>query len=776
MFTIERTYEEFLEEPRDRKYLLAHTSREDVVLVYRENGVKTEMKVKNFPWYFCLLREDYEKNLTLMKKFKDTGLALKYCNDGDEGSKYIRVYSRNVNRRVQDEKHQLLRKLDEENIQHYEADLNSAQRLVIDLDLKVEENYRVLYFDIETDDRGKGIEIGRDRIVSIAAINQKGRVMYYTDDDERVILQKFLKLVAKYDLVTGWNSEKFDLPYIKERCKYHDLYFHWGKILHVDMMQKTMEINKRNLKMIKAVRGFSLNAISEYVLGEKKLEHEEGIYEMFENNPDKLKKYNVRDVELLKRIDEALNIINQKAIEHSITGCFLNEYAVSRILDVFVLRKSSKMKNIRFRSKPNRDEIDFNDQSSKYEGGLVLTPLLGIHKNVSHFDFTSLYPSILMTFNISPETHLGEKENHDGAIHTPNGQAFSREKGIIPTIIKDLLDARNEIRYNQMKGLEEGTKEYEKYYFMQYAFKTIANSFYGILGARFTRYYKIETAEAITKSGHYLIKLVKKWMEQKGYVVLYGDTDSVFVKSEEEIKDDEIHEEVGEFLSYHLHKNFKITDSFMDLKVEAHYESMLLVSKKKYVKNENGELHIVGLEARRRETLPLAAKYQVELLENLLLKSYDEKKTVKWLLSLKDYVLNSLSKDEVTLQIKLAKDVDLYDKRKERKDGVVEITESKLAHVKVAKWLKENSIKENGSNSWEKGCYVKYIVTNHKPKIEATSIYNYEDNYDSTYYWNVKVYAILQRILEVVYPEHNWEQYLVEERKRISRRQSKMKL
>jgi hypothetical protein len=170
-----------------------------------------------------------------------------------------------------------------------------------------------------------------------------------------------------------------------------------------------------------------------------------------------------------------------------------------------------------------------------------------------------------------------------------------------------------------------------------------------------------------------------------------------------------------------------------------------------------------GVEARRRETLEFSAKAQIKLFEMLLLEDKSLPEVIEFVNGLKEYVQSSMTKEEVTLQIKLSKDVSLYDKQKKDDFGnVVKVIESKLAHVKVAKWLREQSIKENGMNTWEKGCYVKYIVTKGYGGIEATSIYNYENNYDAVYYWNVKVFALLQRILLVVYPFFDWEQFLIE--------------
>jgi DNA polymerase elongation subunit (family B) len=269
-----------------------------------------------------------------------------------------------------------------------------------------------------------------------------------------------------------------------------------------------------------------------------------------------------------------------------------------------------------------------------------------------------------------------------------------------------------------------------------------------------------------------MLHLVEDWCTAKNIKVIYGDTDSVFVTSEDEIDEHKIHTQINEFIAYYILKYFGITVSHMDLKVEAVYDSFLLVEKKKYVKNEDGHLKIVGLEARKRDTLPFTALKQTEFLQNLLLNSHDKEQVIDWIIDLKKYVLSrEMRREDVMLQIKLSKHVDEYLKKKKDKktketvldeNGDVVYLPSSLAHIKVANWLKENNIRENNSNTWEKGSYVKYIITDGSKKIQATSIHNYEEGqYDPAYYWDVKIYAPIMRILECVWPETNWKDYLV---------------
>jgi len=763
------TYDEWKKEPR-REYVLGYNQQDAVVLVYREGTVKKYLTIRAVPWYFCIKRKDFEKNRDVFYDMQRDGYLTKVTRDYSD--EFVRVYCRNMNKRnVMDPKNTCLRVCKNLNIQTYEADLNSYQRLLIDHHLKIAKHYEVLYFDIETDDRGIGIEIGRDRILSVAAVNQRGRVYYYSEADERKTIKKFFKLAQKYDILVGWNSERFDVPYLRDRARLHHIYFNWREVIQLDLMQKIKELNRRNIELIKKVRGFSLNAISAEFLGEQKVEHTEGIYEMYENNPSKLREYNIQDTVLVKRIDEHAKVIKQKIIEHQITGCFLDEYAISRILDMYLLRHSER--GARFKTRPPWRKDNYDDRESKFTGAVVLEPVRGIHHEVYHFDFTSLYPSIIKTFNISPETwRPGGK-----GIKTPNGQTYSFKQGIIPEIIADLLQARNDIRYGRMKELKKSDPEYEELYFKQYAFKTMANSFYGILGAPFTRYYKTENAESITLSGHYLISLIKRYFEKKGMVVLYGDTDSVFVKGKK-IDPVQFRKKVNAFIAKNLKRKFNVKESHIDLKVEAFYDNVFLQDKKRYVKNENGKLKIVGLEARRRETLALAAKKQVELLEMILLHGYIKDEIIKWLLEFKQQVIHGkLKKEDVTVQVKLSKHADEYDKKVKDDFGeTVEIKPSKLPHIKVAKWLKKNGIKENGMNTWEKGCYVKFVVTGkvRGEGITAVSVHNYDEGtYDPVYYWNVKFYAMLQRVLATRYPKHDWTQYEIDPKKIANRAKRK---
>src|SRR5690242_3133583 len=151
------------------------------------------------------------------------------------------------------------------------------------------------------------------------------------------------------------------------------------------------------------------------------------------------------------------------------------------------------------------------------QGGHVLEPDTGLHRNVWVFDFKSLYPSIIRTFNIDPLTYVAQPAPGENLIVTPGG-AFRREPGILPGLLDELFPRREAAR-------EAGDNVASN------AIKILMNSFYGVLGTSACRFYNPALANSITGTGKEILLWSKRWFEQAGFEVLYGDTDSLFVSS-----------------------------------------------------------------------------------------------------------------------------------------------------------------------------------------------------------------------------------------------------
>ena len=168
------------------------------------------------------------------------------------------------------------------------------------------------------------------------------------------------------------------------------------------------------------------------------------------------------------------------------------------------------------------------NERETFKGGFVQNSIPGLHKNIACMDMKSLYPSIMIGFNASYETIL--ECPTENCLNGNDKYYFRREKGIIPAIIKPLLE-RREIVKKEMKQIEDSnSREFKSKFMEQYTLKTIANSFYGVLGYPSFRLYKREVAEAVTYLSRMTIKEVTKWFNEKNLKVIYGDTDSVFVE------------------------------------------------------------------------------------------------------------------------------------------------------------------------------------------------------------------------------------------------------
>src|SRR5262249_38635579 len=252
-------------------------------------------------------------------------------------------------------------------------------------------------------------------------------------------------------------------------------------------------------------------------------------------------------------------------------------------------------------------------------GGLVLDSRPGLYRNVLVFDFKSLYPSLIRTFNIDPLTHVPAPASSVDVIRTPGGAAFRRdEDGILPALVARLWDERAAAR-----AAGDATESQ--------AIKILMNSLFGVLGSPASRLFSPAVANAITLAGQHVIRLAAQAVERRGYRVIYGDTDSLFVDAGEADESsaattaETLRAEVGDEVAAALAREFGCT-SHLELEFEKVYTRFFLPevrggatgSKKRYAGLVGGRLEIVGLEAVRRDWSGVARRFQRELLELVL--------------------------------------------------------------------------------------------------------------------------------------------------------------
>ena len=317
-----------MKELKDIKIRNAYSDGQDIVLVYRDGGRKKRKVIENFQWYFAVKKSDCINKKKVFDELMEGNVINKIDFDSNFPL-FVKIYATKTDKKNSD--HRIaLTYLHEHNIKTYEGDLNSVRRFLLDNDVTISDEYDVLYFDIETDDSERKIEIGAKRILSCAAVDKEGNTYYFDDDDEKELLQKMWRLFTRYDAIAGWNIDNFDLPYIKGytehyvdsagmvhrnwkngREQYYKIEHPWYKMPTIDMMSRAKKIFKEGA----ALKSFSLNNVANYFLKKGKVKVEGRLIDLYHKDRETFKKYNIQDAMLLKELDEKVGMTDMIGME-----------------------------------------------------------------------------------------------------------------------------------------------------------------------------------------------------------------------------------------------------------------------------------------------------------------------------------------------------------------------------------------------------------------------------------------------------------------------------
>jgi DNA polymerase-2 len=443
------------------------------------------------------------------------------------------------------------------------------------------------------------------------------------------------------DVVTGWNVIDFDLAVLAARCEAHGLAFDAGRILGAATM-KDREPGRRRAEIpgravvdaLRLVRGsgrklddLSLDGVAHAVLGEGKTVALRGEAKLLElerlrrDDPVAFCAYCLRDSELVLRILGSTGLDALTARRAALTGVSL-ELAWTSI-PAFERIYGAALHARRIVPPEKTDAA-----VSGAAGGAVLEA--GLFDHVLVFDFRSLYPSLMRTFHIDPLAHARAVAHpRPDDVVAPNGARFDRRFGILPSIL-DRYAAEREA------ALRTGDET------AAHVYKILQNSFYGVLGASGCRYARTELAGAITSFGQHFLRAARDWFEARGHHVLYGDTDSVFVRSK--LGDDADHDALaalGGALAAELnaHLAARIRDdhgctSHLVLRCDKIYRRFFIPALRgdggpeargrgkgyaglKLEPGGGAAVEVRGMEAVRSDATPLARRFQRELLGRL---------------------------------------------------------------------------------------------------------------------------------------------------------------
>lgn len=762
------------------KVINAWDTEKGIAVVEKVDGKRKISYIDDIQWYFYMLTDDVNTNKELLGRYHRTGLLIKKEMLGE----YTKIIARKDRGDFNIE--QFREECYHQNIPLFEFDLSKASRYLIDNKIEVETNFKVLYFDIETDDSIGNIEIGRDEILCWSACDQEGKTFQKHGDEEK-ILRSFVRLIEQYDILAGWNSEDFDLPYIQLRCEKYGIKYNWRSIIHLDMYQRAFKLYSYDATHIGLIN-FKLKTFASFFLGETKTELDGmKINQLYKENLPLLLEYNLQDSVLLKKLDEKLKITQLMITECELTNSFLDQFYVGKLLDNYILRKA-KEKGIILQSKPSKEQL--NDMREiEVAGGYVKTPNKGFYTNVHICDFKSLYPSIIVGWNIGIDalvhniTHNGqhafkdflgeqtieeksyqewfaflqsEKKRLDPEnkyIQTANNAFFQRSKtSFIAEIVQDFLNFRKEYK-NKLKTLQFDTSEYNTTYANERVFKELANSMFGITCEKASRYFNKFTSEGITMTGQFLNKKSAFIAEQLGLKVIYGDTDSIFVVGVDEF--DEIIDCINYKLTAELNNDFGLINNIVFLEYEKKFSKFLLLEKKKYsgllcMKDgvATNKVYSRGTTDVQKSNTTYGRETYLKVIDLVFGDTLSEQVLLSYIDSVKKKIFaKEIPAEQLVKHIRISKNLDEYK---------VESINKRL----VERLLKEQKITPIVKSSKKVGTRLDYVIIKQNGRNEALLLNELDgNNYDTTYYWVKEIYAPIKRVFKVVYPNVDWDSY-----------------
>jgi DNA polymerase-2 len=506
---------------------------------------------------------------------------------------------------------------------------------------------RVLSFDIETDAKAERLlaislyGLGADEVLIVDASDRPMPERAERCATEAAALETFAARVRSLDpdVLTGWNLIDFDLSVLERIAA------RVGCALELGRDQGAMRIRKAEgyfgsgqasipgrlvLDGIDLLRGafirmddYSLDAVAREVLGEGKAmaaparDRLGEILYNYESDLPAFALYARTDARLALGIAEKLRLVELAFARSQLTGMTPDRVAASIASFDFLYLSELERAHIVAPSVRGGDSRVHVAQ----QGGHVLEPETGLQADVWVFDFKSLYPSIIRTFNIDPVSYAPRPTPDLDLIRTPDG-AFHREPAILPRLLDELFPRRADAK---RRGDDVAA----------HAIKILMNSFYGVLGTSACRFFNPALANSITGMGKHLLLWSKQWFESRGFKVLYGDTDSLFVSSATGDPERASSEAVrlaallnGD-LERHIEARWRV-QSRLELEFEKLYLKLFLPRARHSTRGASkryaglvysaagaGAVEFVGMEVIRRDATPLAKRVQRELYERL---------------------------------------------------------------------------------------------------------------------------------------------------------------
>ncbi len=612
---------------------------------------------------------------------------------------------------------------------------------------------KFLAFDIECDE----FKIGEGEILMISMVSEGfKKVITWKKDrefpeveyvkDEAELLERFAEIIKKIspDFITGYFSDGFDLPYIKSRAEKFKVRLdigldgstikfsrgimttaHVNGIVHIDLLRFIQTAYSQYMSS----ETLSLNEVANEFLGESKKDFEfKHSSKIKADEWEKYFEYNLQDSVLTYKLFEKLwpdmleftKIMQEPIFDVSRNG-------MSKNVEDYIIHNLNKFDEIP-EKRPTYDEIGERRKRGKYEGAFVLEPKAGLYENLSVFDFTSSYGSVIVTYNLSKSTFL-EKPEKDVYSTEISGKKvyFSKTPGFFPKMLEEIIEKRRQYK-GELKNKPDAIKKARSN-----AFKLLANASYGYLGFFGARYYCEEAAAATAAFARQAIKEAIEKTNNAGFSVIYADTDGFAFTLNKNSK-----QKTLDFLK-------KLNDELpgiMELELEDFYKRGLWVTtrtgefgaKKKYALiNEEGKLKIRGFETVRRDWCVLAREVQNNILL-MILKEGNEKKALEYIKEIVKQVKGrKVDLKKMTIRTQMKKPLSEY--------------KAITPHVIAAKRMIEREMPIDA------GSLIEYYIaeTDSKSKLirDKVKLIDEKGEYNIDYYLKHQILPAIENILQV---------------------------
>lgn len=559
---------------------------------------------------------------------------------------------------------------------------------------------------------------------------------------EKILLEQFLVWLQQYDpdILIGWNVVNFDLKFLQQRCDRLRLPFRVGRSLELAEWRQARDESQHHFILIpgrvvldgidtlKAAtwnfESFALEFVARQLLERGKLIHDvdnrgEAITDLFHNDKLALARYNLEDCRLVWDIFHKAGLLHFALERSRLTGLPLDKVGGS--VAAFENLYLPRLHRAGFVA-PNIGDIQSDIAAP---GGYVMESRPGLYEHVLVLDFKSLYPSIIRTFcidplsllkgrfesdlqDVKPEIFKRKSNARDSAasewIPGFHDAVFSKQHHLLPEIIRQLWLARDEAKKARNQPLSQ-------------AIKIIMNSFYGVLGTPLCRFFDPRLSSAITLRGHDIMRQTRVLIEQRGYQVIYGDTDSVFVwlqQVRDDVGADAIGRDLAQFLNQWWREKLQEVfglESCLELQYETHYRQFFMPtmrgsdtgSKKRYAgliqSGDTEKLVFKGLENVRTDWTPLARRVQYDV----CWKIFHNQEVQTFLQGVVDDLYSGRLDDEL-----------VYRKRIRRR--LADYRKNVPPHAQAAKKADQIQREKGLPPRYERGGWISYLMTVNGPE------------------------------------------------------------